>query len=542
MQYIFKHILMRDAVYDMQLQRRLRELHRRAAAAYQTLYGDDLEPYYADLVYHYHHAGNLEQERRYAALAGKEEAKIGSHETAVDFFTRALELTPADDVEARYDLLMAREASLNLHGAREAQTADLEELAQLVGLSDPQAEVTHNDWAVAVTLRQAQYAEAVSDYEAAIEAAQRALRFTQAANDRIGEARARDVWGGALYRQGDYAAAQKQCQQGVKAALAAGSSPAALAALAQNWNGLGALSSDLGEQEEAHNYYKQSLAIFQEIGDQLGVSLCLNELGKVADILRDPDTARRYYEQSLHITKKVGYQRGTGTCLVNLGVLANDLGDQTAARAYYEQSLSLFREINDQQGVSICLNNLGNVSKHFADYAAAQTYYEQSIVVSEKIGDLLGVSICFNELGDLALLQANPNGAVNYYMKALDIHKKVNLPYYLVEDYAGLAQAALVLEDKAKALSYAERVVVYLQENPSLDGAENPMRVFRFVWQVLAALADARAEDVLTVAARAIQERADNIPDPAQRQMYLDQPHHRLLWAGWMARSATSHK
>ncbi len=49
MKYIFKHILLKDAVYEMQLRVRLRELHCLTAEAIEKLYADDLSSQYGDL-------------------------------------------------------------------------------------------------------------------------------------------------------------------------------------------------------------------------------------------------------------------------------------------------------------------------------------------------------------------------------------------------------------------------------------------------------------------------------------------------------------
>ncbi|MCD4738928.1 MAG: hypothetical protein K8R89_06680, partial [Anaerolineae bacterium] len=91
--YLFKHILMRDAVYGMQLHSRLHELHRRAAEAIEELYAADatlLKPHYADLAYHYEQAGIKDKAIEYLLLAG-DQARLGyTHQEAIDHYERAL--------------------------------------------------------------------------------------------------------------------------------------------------------------------------------------------------------------------------------------------------------------------------------------------------------------------------------------------------------------------------------------------------------------------------------------------------------------------
>jgi predicted ATPase len=121
-----------------------------------------------------HFAGDPERERRYARLAGERAAARFANDEAVRYLSRALELTPADDLRGRYELLLARERAHDLLGRRDAQRQDFAELEVLaasgLGLStEGQAELL-------LRLGQAQpkvaaYAEAAQQFDAALEMA-----------------------------------------------------------------------------------------------------------------------------------------------------------------------------------------------------------------------------------------------------------------------------------------------------------------------------------------------------------------------------------
>jgi len=89
MRYLFRHTLMRDAAYNMQLQARLRELHALAGEAIEQVYAADPGPHYADLAYHYGKAQNSEQEFRYAKLAGERAAARFANQEAIGHFNQA---------------------------------------------------------------------------------------------------------------------------------------------------------------------------------------------------------------------------------------------------------------------------------------------------------------------------------------------------------------------------------------------------------------------------------------------------------------------
>ena len=155
--FLFRHVLLRDAAYTMQARTRLRELHRRAAAAIEQEHGEDLQRQAALLAYHYQQAEDHGRELQYVRMAGEWAVGQFANADAVGFFSRALELVQPKDIDTRYELLLAREHVYHLQGERTAQARDIAELAEL-------AKQLHSSAREAqVLLRQANYAEAIGD-------------------------------------------------------------------------------------------------------------------------------------------------------------------------------------------------------------------------------------------------------------------------------------------------------------------------------------------------------------------------------------------
>jgi predicted ATPase len=107
--YRFRHSLLRDAAYDMQVYARLRELHARAGAAIEQIYGEALAGQIAELAYHYGQAEDTERERQYVALLGEQAFNLSAFREAISCFERALALTPEDGTRrARLTFQLAR--------------------------------------------------------------------------------------------------------------------------------------------------------------------------------------------------------------------------------------------------------------------------------------------------------------------------------------------------------------------------------------------------------------------------------------------------
>jgi hypothetical protein len=207
LRYLFKHALLRDAAYDMQLRARLRALHQLAAESIQQLFAPDLAPHYAALAYHTEQAGLLPEAARWYKQAGEQAAGQYANQSAIAHFSKALALTPESEVVARRDILLARVDVLNLLGDRNAEEHDLDMLQMLAQhMADPSFQAQ-------VAVRRMDYAWGTSNYAAVEALAPTAIALAQAAQDAQSEGRSHYLWGVTLRYQGVYDAAHTQFEQ-----------------------------------------------------------------------------------------------------------------------------------------------------------------------------------------------------------------------------------------------------------------------------------------------------------------------------------------
>jgi signal transduction histidine kinase/DNA-binding NarL/FixJ family response regulator len=110
-------------------------LHRQVAAAYEAVYPDD--PRYAGpLSDHWLAGGEQAKAARYARLAGGMAMSQFVHYEAARYFSRALDLTPENNLEERFELLLNRERAYDIQGTRELQILDLTVLDKQAGVID----------------------------------------------------------------------------------------------------------------------------------------------------------------------------------------------------------------------------------------------------------------------------------------------------------------------------------------------------------------------------------------------------------------------
>lgn len=545
--YIFKHIITQEVAYETLLFSQRRQLHRTVASWYERNYGDSpagqpgdglespLAPYFPLLVYHWHQAEDRDRERQYAGLAGKWAAAQFANVEAAGYLSRALELTPEDDLAARYDLLLTREAVNELRGEREAQARDLETLFVLAEALDDDRRRAN------VALSQANFFEATSDYAAALEAVRRAIKIAERTEE-LGDDNAGYIaWGKVLVSQGDYDAARSPLERALDLARTTRNRHAE----AQSLYRLGHVSLAQGDYAAAEEHYARALEIFRADGNRRGEADSLSMLGVINEELGDYPAARDHYEQALSIHRVTGDRRGQTTVLSNLGVVYCDLGDYEAARVYHQQSRNIRITIADRSGEAVSLVNLGLVFHELGDDQAARQHCEQALAVFREIGDPRGQGYSLTYLGHALVDLGELKDAAKVYEEAVRLRREMGQYSLLIDDWAGLARVALAQGRADVALEHVEDILSWIEVN-GLDGIEYPLQVYLTCYRVLQATsledpaATQRAQDILSAAHTALMERATSIRDEALRLKFLENVKtHREIIAAWETRDPT---
>ncbi|WP_458368100.1 CHAT domain-containing protein [Limnoraphis robusta] len=217
---------------------------------------------------------------------------------------------------------------------------------------------------------------------------------------------------------------------------------------------LGRIYSDLGDKQQALEYYNQSLPLSRQVGDKAQEATILNNIGRVYSDLGDKQTALEYYNQSLALERQVGNKAGEATTLNNIGFVYSDLGDKQTALDYLNQSLPLFRQVGDKAGEATTLNNIGLVYSDLGDKQQALDFYNQSLPLSRQVGDkageartLTGIGAVYSDLGD-------KQQALEFYNQSLPLRRQVGDKAGEATTLNNIGFVYSDLGDKQQALSY----------------------------------------------------------------------------------------
>ncbi|HSH03225.1 MAG TPA: tetratricopeptide repeat protein [Anaerolineae bacterium] len=574
--YLFKHTLLRDAAYAMQVRSQRSQLHQLAATTLEQLYAPDLAPHYEKIAKHYLTAYNQGLSKvgrkaiHYLQVTAQQLSINNEHQRVITTVAQAVAIIDdgvmgTETIKSRYELLLLQEASCDFLGQRETQKVVLQQLLDVAQ--------TKPTWQLEIYLRQIEMAGMIGAYEVGLEQAEVALALAQQLDDVGREAALAVILGNIAKQQSRHKEAIRWGERGVKLAEIGGR----LDVLAKGVNLLGNITRAQGRYEEAVAYYTRSLAIDEEIGNKRGVSMSLNNLGLVADELGRYEEAVAYYTRSLAIREEIGDRRGVSMSLNNMGVVARTQGQYKKAMAYYSRSLAIDEEIGSKRGVSISLNNLGVVAHHQGRREEAVTYHTRSLAIRKELGNRFGVAMSLFNLGIIIDEQERYDESIIYFAQALtmceeigDKHLKsyvltglgkanISLGQFdngivflkqaidlrqqlgkeiLMESLAVLGWGYLEAGNLSKALAVMEEVESYLAEGGRLTGTEYKWCNAWYCYQVLAAGGDERAAGRLAATYEGVMAAAAKIEDEVGRQRFLeDVPWHREIVAAYEERA-----
>jgi adenylate cyclase len=324
---------------------------------------------------------------------------------------------------------------------------------------------------------------------------------------------------------------------------------------------LGVSVLDLGDLKAASAYYEQALCIHRDVGSRDYEATTLGNLGEVSALRGDLAAARGYYEQALLLLHELGTPRTEGWVLYELGSALASEGDYPAADRCCEQALQIARELGDRQGEADALGTLGVVCDCVGDYPGARDHYGASLQIARSMGlrlreggVLANVGLLCHHLGEdqaarehsqRALEIAQELGAREVeahavthlghalaglghlaeataaYRQSLALRRELGQPHLATEPKAGLARVCLIQENPSEAQALVEEILGHL-ESHTLEGTEEPIRVYLTCYRVLMANQDPRAGELLNTAYNLLQERAAQMNDEGMRRSYLE--------------------
>jgi non-specific serine/threonine protein kinase len=179
------------------------------------------------------------------------------------------------------------------------------------------------------------------------------------------------------------------------------------AARAKALSALGRLAYRQVDLEPARAAYEESIALYRQLDDPLGVASQLRNLGLLAFLLADYERATPLLQQSRMLGRSAGDEWTIVFALAPLGFIFTCQGDVEAGRAACEESLALNRKlsngtIGEKWSGAMALIALGNAAYAEGDAGEAYRCYTIGVETTLDAGKTWNLPFLLEAFGRLA--------------------------------------------------------------------------------------------------------------------------------------------
>ena len=297
--------------------------------------------------------------------------------------------------------------------------------------------------------------------DGAIHFANNAKRLAQKIKYTKGIAKALKSLGNAYYNKGIYIESINFWQQ----SLAIFDSIGDQQGVANIQNNLGAIYFNQGEDTKANEYYFNALKTAEEIHDTLRIATTLNNIAAVYQHkLKTQDKTKEFYLKALPFEESLDdlLDRAdlVGTTTAGLGqyYFEKDSGDLVknpaaldTALFYTEKSLESRKGTQDEPYV---LNQLGLIYKAKKDYEKALQYQKKALEIAKKYEAIDDIAISLVGLAQTYLKKGDTKSALQTFKAAEKTADETKAIYSLRDIYEGQAQTYSQLHDYVNAYKY----------------------------------------------------------------------------------------
>jgi non-specific serine/threonine protein kinase len=177
-------------------------------------------------------------------------------------------------------------------------------------------------------------------------------------------------------------------------------------------------NTTLGQQ-----FFAESLAIMQQVGNRKGIADALNGL---AVLESDANRSLAIAEQSVAIMRELGDRKGLADSLYYMGRIAQQRGDFDLAGACWMEVNAL----NEAMGISggLVLWRLGDLALASGDQATARHFFERFVTERQAIGDRWALAWGLRGMSALVLAEGQPERAAELLRSSIALKESLASP------------------------------------------------------------------------------------------------------------------
>ena len=221
----------------------------------------------------------------------------------------------------------------------------------------------------------------------------------------------------------------------------------------------------LGDTKREETLCIESLTLYRELNDTIGMANCLRLLGSIARTMGKYTLGRSQLEEAAALFSEVGDRWKRGQCFTELARIATEQGQYERAHMLLEESLLLYQALGDQVRlgwVRYLLARTLFVSQQ--DLERAQILAEQSLAIFQELGAILFSALPLGLLGEIHLTEGEYMQARARLEESIRLSQEAGNRGDSAEPLIGLASMAVAQADLAAARRHYQECLTMLHE------------------------------------------------------------------------------
>jgi tetratricopeptide (TPR) repeat protein/class 3 adenylate cyclase len=443
--YIFKHALLMDVVYGMQLKQRLRALHRLAGEAITNLYIKD-KSRYPDIAYHYDKADHLEEANKYYRKSGEYALEQFKNEKALEYYSRALdiakELYGEDDLEIASLYTDLGEVYINMRDFEQAQYYNQEALnIRLDKLGENHEESSENyNYLGFCHLKQSEHEEARDIFQKVLD-----IRKKVSGENSEGVAEAYINIGTTYLEEGHYDQAKENYEKALSINKKIHGEEHSETAL--TYSDISMIHWMKGENDTAIDYLKKAENILLKVvgEDHLFLGIIYTNYGKVYWSKGDAEKSIDYSKKALQIRENILGKNHLDTVFPynNIGMVYWTLGEYEKAFEYLNKTLEILFEVMGRNHIhtAIVYGNVAMLLDTLGDYDKAMENLNKSYAIfKSQLGEEHPfIALAHSNMGRVYASKEEFDKAIDHLKRAVMMRKAFEDKNSIGYDYTFLS-------------------------------------------------------------------------------------------------------
>ncbi len=449
--YIFRHALLRDAAYEMQLKKRIRGLHKLAAEVLERLFKSN-KSRFADIAFHYEKAEILEKTVEYLEKAGdtardnyKNTDALTSYKKLARYLTDKKEIIRVNQKTGHILLLTGKwDEAENIYkdcltGSKELSDSDLT-AESLVNLARVQ-------WHRSV-------------FDRSLENSKKACEIYRENKNHHGLYEALDTMGAVHFLTGDFHKAL-DCY---KEQLVVGEEIEDKSLIARALGDMGSIYHEWGQYDESLEGAERLEEISKEQDNKYGMMISLSMKSNTYFCLDELDKSLKCYQGVLKISHELGDRLRQCFAYLGTGIVHFKSGRYIPAVENMLTALDIGEELKQDVGLIYILNYLGAINSNIGEFEKARIYLDRALEMGTKLNNRRCLAGTLSDLGNLNKKKQNSEKAVEFYGKAITILRELEMKFALCECLHQQASQCFQLERIEEASSLNREALLIAEE------------------------------------------------------------------------------